>query len=79
MFSLGENNKFILHKCIKTHNEVYHHQNLLFGFGNSLNIESNCNLHDYNWATLGNDYESPFGFNAFSNEAETYLAGSYNF
>ena len=42
-------------------------------------IENKCNFHYYNWATLGNDYQSPYSFNAFSNEMESYLAGSHNF
>ncbi len=44
-------------RCTNKEEEVYHREDLLFGFGNDLFIESDCNINYQSYSYLGGDYE----------------------
>ncbi|KAJ6230446.1 pep-cterm sorting domain-containing protein [Anaeramoeba flamelloides] len=49
-----------------------------FGGGHDLRLGSeNKNMNERNWSNLGSTYKAPFGYEYRSNEAQNFLAGSY--
>ena len=50
-----------------------------FGGGSDLYIASYCLSYTNSGSNLGNTYEAPYNYEYWSTEAQSFLAGSYNF
>jgi hypothetical protein len=50
-----------------------------FGRGHDFRISSNCNTNNESYSNLGYTYQLPEGTQINSEEAKTYLAGTYQF
>ena len=80
LFKCTQQNNFHKLKCLKKEEEVYHRSDYMstFGGGCDLYIANDCNVNTSSYSNLGDSYESN-GYAYKSNEARSYLAGSYNF
>ncbi|KAJ6244944.1 hypothetical protein M0813_20778 [Anaeramoeba flamelloides] len=61
-------------------NEIYCGRNYGPSFGGGCDLRlgnNNQNMNEYNYSDLGNTYQPPFGYKYGSNEAQNFLAGSY--
>lgn len=77
---INKDNKPIKLKCSSPSYAIYCSGDYgpTFGAGHDINIRSNSNLNKHSYTNLGYSYMHP-DFNFGSNEAKTFLAGSFNF
>ena len=70
-------------KCLKKEKEVYHKQQFLSSFGGTcgFRLYSDCNKNCQSWSDLGYEdrYELPEDIFYGTDEARSYLAGSFYF
>ncbi len=77
---INKDSKPLLMKCSSTQHAVYCNPgySATFGGGHDIFIANNANTNTASYSNIGHSYKHP-QFTSGSNEAKTFLAGTYNF